>query len=94
MLHPFQHKASVLAGSQPPSAVVSTTSKQELSSLPPGQSQVLVNRLTRLVANLEPDGPAGLFLPDGRAICRTAAQSHVIDADGDHIAAAQFAVDR
>jgi hypothetical protein len=49
--------------------------------------------LSRLIGQLEPNGPACLLLADGCAIHGITAWGDVIDANGDHVAAAQFAVD-
>ena len=76
----------------PPS--VAATGEQELTRLASRQAQVLVDRLARLVGQLEPNGSAGLLLADGCAIHRVAARGDVIDANGNHVAAAQLAVDR
>jgi hypothetical protein len=49
--------------------------------------------VARHVGQLEPDGPAGLALPDGGAVDGVAVGRYVIDAQCHQIAAAQFAVD-
>ena len=90
--HPLLHETRVLSCRQ--SAFVAPTGKEKLTGLPAGQPQVVVDCQSRLVRQLEPHGPAGLLLPDGRAVHGVAARRHIVDADGDHIAAAQLAVDR
>jgi hypothetical protein len=52
------------------------------------------DREPRLFGDFELDRPAGLLLDHGRAIPHRAADTHVIDPQGDQIAAAQLAVDR
>src|SRR5689334_9907114 len=90
--HPFVHEPSVLPCGQ--AASIAATGKQKLASLPAGQSQVFVDRLARLVGELEANWPTGLFLADGRPVHRVPAWRHIIDAHGDHVASAQFTVDR
>jgi hypothetical protein len=89
--HPFLHEPSVLSCRQ--SAFVATTGEEEVAGLPSGQSQVVVDSLSRLVGELEPDRPARLLLTDGGAIHGITTRGHILDADGDHVAAAQLAVD-
>ena len=63
--HPFLHEPCVLPRGQ--TAPIAATGKQELASLPAGQPQVLVDRLARLVSELEPNGATSFLLPDRRA---------------------------
>ena len=90
--HPFLHEPRVLPGRQ--SSAIAATCEQELTGLATRQPQVVVDGHPRLVGQLEPHGPAGLLLPDRRAVHRVAARRHVIDANGDDVTAAQLAVDR
>jgi len=54
--HPLLHEPSVLPCGQ--TDPITSTGKQELASFPAGQSQVLVDRLSRLVSELEPNRSA------------------------------------
>jgi hypothetical protein len=46
-----------------------------------------------LLSQLKPDGPPGLFLPNGRPIDGIAIRSNVLNLKGDDIATSQLAVD-
>lgn len=91
--HPLLYEPCVLPRRQSPRAVT-PASKQKLSRLPSGQPQVLVDCHAGLVCQFEAHRPARLFLPDGCAIHRVATRSHIVNADGDDITAAQLAIDR
>ena len=67
--------------------------EQELTWLSAGQSQVLVACCVWTVNSNRTDLPR-LALADRRTIERIPIWRHVIDADGDNVAAAQLAVDR
>ena len=54
----------------------------------------VVDGKTPLVRQFEPHRPAALLLPKSRSIHCVPAQRHVINADGNNVAAAQFAIDR
>ncbi len=55
-------------------------------------SRVGIRRcLPRLVGQLKPNRPTSLLLAYDRAIRSVTTRRHIIDADGDHVAAAQFA---
>ena len=62
--------------------------EQELSGLFASGSQVIVDRLTRLLRQLELDRPSRLLLPDGRSLDRVSIWSNVLDFDSDDVAAA------
>jgi hypothetical protein len=79
---PLLNKTRVLSGRQ--SGAIAATCKQELTGLPTGQPQA--------VRQLEPQRPAGILLPDGRAVHGVCARRHIIDARGDEITAPQFAI--
>jgi len=49
--------------------------------------------LAGLFGNLEPNRSPCLFLPDRRSIDWVAIRRHVIDADGNDIAATELAID-
>jgi len=46
-----------------------------------------------LLRQFKPDGPPGLFLPNGSPIDGIAIRSNVLDLEGDDITTSQFAVD-
>jgi hypothetical protein len=46
-----------------------------------------------LLSQFKPDGPPGLFLPNGRPIDGIAIRSNVLNLKGDDIATSQLAVD-
>ena len=92
--HPLLHKPRILPGGESARAVVFATGEQKLAGRSASQSEVLVDRLPRLIGHLEPDWPAGLLLSDGGPIHRVAARRNIIDADGDDVTATQLAVDR
>ena len=90
--HPLLDEPTVLTFRQ--SASVATTGEEELTRLALGHTRHLIDRLSRLVGQLEPDNPTGFLLPDSSAIHRLAARRNVIDKDGDDVTAAPFAADR
>ena len=55
--------------------------------------QIVVQRLSCDLRQLEPDGAARLSLAHGGAINRVTIRRHIIRAEGDEIAAPQLAVD-
>ena len=57
--NPFLHEARILPRRQ--TSVVTATGEQELPSQSTGEAQVLVNRLARLVSQLEPSWATGLW---------------------------------
>ena len=90
--HPLPDKSGILSGGQSARGIAAT-GEQELAGLSAGQSQILVDSLSCLIGQLEPDGPASLLLPHRCAIHRITARRHIIDPDSDDVTAAQFAVD-
>jgi len=68
--------------------------EEELARLALRQTQVFVDGLSSLIGQLETYRPPRLLLANGCSIQRVTAWSNVIDADGDNVAAAKFAVDR
>lgn len=89
---PLLHQSSILPCRQ--AASIASTCEQELTRLASRQAQVLIERLSGLVSQLEPNWPAGLLLPDGRPVHRVSTRGDVIDANGNNIAAAKLAIDR
>jgi hypothetical protein len=69
------------------------TLEQALAKPAARLAQVVVERLTRHLGQLEPDGSAGLALADSGAVDGVAVRRHVIDAERHQIAASQLAVD-
>ena len=92
--HPLLDEPRVLPRGQTALGIVFATGEQKLAWLASGQPQVFVDGHAGLVRQFEPHGTAGLLLPDCRAVHRVTAWGHVVDADGDNVTAAQFAVDR
>jgi hypothetical protein len=58
-----------------------------------GRSHVIVDRLTGLFCQLEPDGLPRLFLSDRGPIDCISTWSDIVDLEGDNIAATQLAID-
>jgi len=89
---PFTDEARVLSRCEtalwPPS-----TCEQELPGAAASHPQVIIYRLPGLFGQLEPNRAAGLLLSNARAVDGVAIGCHIVDANGDHIAAAQLAVD-
>jgi hypothetical protein len=56
-------------------------------------AEVPVDRLPRLLGDLEPDRPTGLPLADCRAIDRVAVRRNILDPQSDHVTTAKLAVD-
>lgn len=68
--------------------------EQKIARTLPGHSKVLVDCLSRLLGDLEPDRKAGLVLPNGRSVDSVAVWCDVIDPEAYYIAATQLAIDR
>src|SRR5919106_2908501 len=75
-------------------AFAATAMEQRISGTLPGRSKVLVDRLTRLLGDLEPDRKTGLALPNGRAVDGIAMWCDVLNLEAHHVAPAQLAIDR
>jgi hypothetical protein len=73
--------------------IVAATGEQKFAGLPASHSEILVDRLSRLLGELEPDRTTGLLLADRCSIKRGAVGGHVTDVHSHDIVAAQFAVD-
>jgi hypothetical protein len=56
--------------------------------------KVLVDRLARLLGDLEPHRKTGCVLPNGRTVDGIAMWRDVLDLEAHHVAPAQLAVDR
>jgi len=68
--------------------------EHKFAGLPDGGSQVIVDRLTSLFRQLEPDGLPGLLLSDRGPIDCVSAGGNVLDLEGDEIATTQLAIGR
>jgi hypothetical protein len=68
--------------------------EQEIAGTIPARRKVLVDRLARLLGNLEPDRKTGLVLPNGRTVDGIAMWRDVLDLEAHHVAATQLAIDR
>ena len=68
--------------------------EQELAGPFAGGPEIVIDRLTGLLAQFKSDRPPGLLLPNRCAICRVSARSDILYLDGDDIAPAKLAVDR
>lgn len=89
---PFTHEARVLPRCE--TAVwPSSTCEQELPGAAASHPQVIIYRLPGLFGQFEPHSAAGLLLSNARAVNSVAIGRHIVDANGDQIAAAQLAVD-
>ena len=70
-----------------------TACEQALAKLSTADPKVIVHRLPRHFGQLESNRAAGLPLPYVGAVNRVTIGRHVVDAESDEIAAAQFAID-
>ena len=89
---PFGNEPRILPRGKAASSAASC--EKELAWLSLRQAQILVDRLARLVGQLETDRPAGFPLPDGGSIMRVPIRGDIIDTYRDDVAASQLAVDR
>jgi hypothetical protein len=67
--------------------------EHEFTGLLSGHSHVIVDHLTGLFCQLEPDGLPRLFLSDRGPIDCISTRCDIVDLEGDDIAATQFAID-
>jgi len=74
----FLNEARILTRRE--AGAITTPCEQELTGLATRMPKVVVDGHARLDRQLEPHRPAGLLLPDRRAIHGVAARSHVIEA--------------
>ena len=68
--------------------------EEKIAGTLPGRRKVLVDRLARLLGDLEPDRKTGLVLPNGRAVDGVPMWRYVLDLEAHHDAATQLAIDR
>src|SRR5690242_20790081 len=90
---PLRDEPSILACRQT-TADCAPAREQKVAGLLACLLEIVVDRLTCLVCQLELDRAACLPLADRRAVDRIAVRRNILDLDGDNVAAAQFAVDR
>ena len=83
--NPARDKPSVLPGRHA-AAVITTATKQIFARLLASGFDVIVDRLSRLLRQLKPDGSTGLLLPHCGAIDRIPARCNVLDRKCDDIA--------
>jgi hypothetical protein len=91
--HPLLHETGILPGGQAARSDP-TSGEQELTRFAARQPQVLIDRHSCLVGKTR-TGPAdrSYSAESSRDPSRTA-RRHVVDTDGDHVAAAKLAIDR
>ncbi len=85
-------KPGVLPG-RDGSAATTTAGEEELSWLLTCGPDVVINRLTGLLGQLEPDGSARLLLSHRHTLDGVPVRSNVLDLQTDHVATAQLGVD-
>src|SRR5262245_51052194 len=86
---PARDEPGILPGGHAPGAITTATEEKFAGFLASG-FDVVVDRLTRLLRQLKPDGPTGLPLPHCGAIDRISAWRHVLDPKCDDIATPQL----
>jgi hypothetical protein len=90
---PLLNEPGILTSGRP-AIGITPAGEQKLSRLPSCHPQVFVDCLPRMVGQLKPNRPTRLLLAYNRAIHGVTTWRHITDADGDHVAAAQFAIYR
>lgn len=88
---PLVNEPRVLSRRQSDGAAA--TGKEELPGSPSCHPQIVIDCRASLVGQLEPHGPARLFLPDRGSIHRIATRRDVINSERYDITTAEFAVD-
>jgi len=89
---PVRDESGILPGGHA-AVVITTAAEKKFTRFLASGFDVIVDRLPRLLRQLESDGPTGLFLPHCGAIDRIPARCNVLDPRCDDIAAPQLAVD-
>jgi hypothetical protein len=89
---PARQQARILAGGE--ASLAAAAMEQKIAGTLPGHRKVLVDRLTRLLGNLEPDRKTGLVLPNGRPLDGIAVWHDIFDPKAHHVATTQLAIDR
>src|SRR6266851_9596963 len=87
----FGHEARVLPCCHAP-ARTSAPTEQEFARLLVSNSYVVIDRLSGLLGQFEPDGLPGLLLSHCRPIDRIPVRCNVFDPEGNDIADTQVAV--
>ncbi len=90
--NPLADQSRVLSGGQ---AAIDTASasEQELARATARDPDMFVNRVSRLLGQLESHRTSRLLLTNRSAVERVTIGGHVINANGYHVATAQLAVD-
>jgi len=89
----LNNKSGVLSRCQPTRAITATC-KQELTRFASRQPQVLIDRHSCLVGQLEPDRPTCLLLANRGAVQRVTVRRNIIDANGNDVTATQLSIAR
>ena len=76
--NPARDKLGILPGGHA-AAVIATATEEKFARFLARGFDVIVDRLPRLLRQLESDGPTGLLLPDYGAINRIPARCNVLD---------------
>jgi hypothetical protein len=90
---PPRQQASILAGREA-APIPAAAMEQKVAETLPGRRDVVVERLARLLGDLEPDRKTGLVLPNDRTVDGIAMWRDVLDPEAHYVAAAQLAIDR
>jgi hypothetical protein len=80
-----------LAGGEATS-LAAAAMEQKIARTLPARRKVLIDRLARLLGDLEPDRKTGLALPNGRTVDGLSIWRDVLDFEAHHVAAAQLAI--
>jgi len=89
---PVRDESGILPGGHA-AVVITTAAEKKFTRFLASGFDVIVDRLPRLLRQLESDGPTGLLLPHCGTIDRIPARCNVLDPKCDDIAAPQLAVD-
>jgi hypothetical protein len=90
---PLRQQPGILAGGEA-TTLAATATKQKIAGSLLGRRNVLIDRLARLLGDLEPDRKLGLVLPNGRPVDRRAMRRDILDSKAHQVAATQLAIDR
>jgi hypothetical protein len=88
-----RQQPGILAGREAAPFAAPAT-EQKIAGTLLGRREMVVDRLARLLGNLEPDRKNSLVLPNCRAFDCIAVWRDVLDLEAHHVAATQLAVDR
>jgi hypothetical protein len=82
----------MLAGGEA-AAVAAAAMEQKIAGTLPARRKVLVNRLARLLGDLEPHRTASRVLPHGRTVDCITMWRNVLDHEAHHVTATRLAID-